>query len=256
MINTLRAEFIKLRTVMVHWVLASIAVLFPIVVTTLVSFFVDLEGVDGFDGGDLAGLISGLSVVSAMLLGAMSVISITSEYGHSTIRPTYAATPNRTRVIVAKVLTNTSTIALLATVIVTVSWIIGSTVLSGRGESIALGDPGVIGSLVALVALAVIVSWFGFGLGLLIRNSPATVTIFLLWPLLIENLIALVLTLVGADGATKWLPYAAGIQATVGGDDENVGTDVLGRPNGLIYFALVSLAIVAFGVWSDNRRDA
>jgi len=255
-IRTVRSEFIKLRTVMVHWVLATIAVLFPIVVTALVAIFADVDDVGGFGSRDLATLIAGLSVVSSMLLGAMSVISITSEYGHNTIRPTYAATPNRVRVIVAKVVTNTVTIAVVAAVTVTISWLVGSLVLSGRDEDIALGDAGVLGSLISIVVLAVIVSWFGFALGLLVRNSPATVTIFLLWPLLIENLIGLVFTLIGWDDAGKWLPYSAGIEATVSENENDFGSEVLGRPNGLIYFAVVSLALLALGAWSDGRRDA
>jgi len=255
-INAVRAEFIKLRTVMVHWILVVIAVLFPIIVTTLVAIFAQIDGGDGFDSSSLAALVGGLSVVSAMLLGAMSVISITSEYGHNTIRPTYAATPNRLRVILAKVVVNTATVAVVAAVIVTISWLVGSILLSGRGEDIALGDSGVLGSLISIVVLAVIVSWFGFALGLLIRNSPATVTVFLLWPLLIENLIGLVLTLVGGEDATKWLPYSAGIEATVSDNDNDFGTDSLGRPLGLIYFAVVSLALLALGSWSDRRRDA
>jgi hypothetical protein len=38
--------------------------------------------------------------------------------------------------------------------------------------------------LVSAVILSVLVTWFGFGVGLLIRNSPTTVSLLLLWPLL------------------------------------------------------------------------
>lgn len=251
MMNTLRSELIKLHTVTVHWILAIIAVAFPVVVTTLVAIFGNVGDI-GFDGEDVASLITGLTIVSAMLLGAMAVISITSEYGHSTIRPTYAATPNRFRVTLVKVVANTGVIATVTAVTVAISWVIASLVLSARDTSISIGDDGVLAALVSVVVHSVIVSWFGFGLGLLIRNSPATVTIFLLWPLLIENLIGLVLSLIGWDGATKWLPYSAGITATVAQDEP----DVLGRPGGLIYFGVVSLAIVALGAWLDERRDA
>ena len=48
-----------------------------------------------------------------------------------------------------------------------------------------------------------LVTWFGFGIGLIIRNSPATVSILLLWPLLIEGLIAFVFSLLGSDGPFK-----------------------------------------------------
>ena len=107
-------------------------------------------------------------------------------------------------------------------------------------------------SLVSLIVLAIIVGGFGYALGLLIRNSPATVTILLLWPLVIENLITLLLNVVGWDGATKYLPYAAGLTAVA--DPE--GSDTLGRPNGLIWFAVVVAVLIVAGVVVDSRRDA
>lgn len=246
--NTLRAEWIKLRTVPVHWILAVIAFAFPVVVTTLVAVFA--EGF--FSSDDLAGLITGLTVVSAMLLGALSVISVTSEYSHSTIRPTYAATPHRQRVILAKIGTNSVVVGIVVAVITAIGWLVGSLILSARDKPVSIGDDGVLASLISMVVLAVIVNWFGFGLGLLIRNSPATVTIFLLWPLLIENLLGLVLTVSGGEDATKWLPYSAGITATVAEDEP----DVLGRPWGLVYFGGIALALVVIGAILDERRDA
>lgn len=250
MINTLNAEWIKLRTVVAHWVLVVIAVAFPLTITTLVAIFGEVDF--GLDADEVSGLISGLTVVSAMLLGAMAAISLTSEYGHNTIRPTYAATPHRLRVIAAKLVTNTSVVTLLSVAVVFVCWMVASTILSSRDASVSIGDDGVLASLISVCALAVIVSWFAFGLALIIRNSPATVTLLLLWPLLVENLIALLFTLIGWEGATRWLPYSAGITATVAESEP----DVLGRPGGLLYFAAVSLALVVLGAVLDQRRDA
>jgi ABC-2 type transport system permease protein len=248
--NTVRSEWIKLRTVTVHWVLAIIGLVFPIVVTALVSTFGEVE----FDlqSDELSSLIAGLTIVSAMLFGALAAISVTAEFAHNTIRPTYAATPKRVRVVIAKLAVNTAFVGFLTAFVVAASWGAASLILAARDGSVSLSDNGVLPSLIAVCVHSVIVSWFAFGLGMIIRNSPATVTIFLLWPLLLENLIGVVLTLIGWDGATKWLPYGAGITATVAEDE----SDVLGRPNGLIYFAVVSLAIVAVGAWSNERRDA
>ena len=125
--------------------------------------------------------------------------------------------------------------------------------MSGRGNPISIGDDGIVATLLSVLALAVIVSIFGFGLGLVIRNSPVTITVLLLWPLLIESLIGLVLSLIGWNGANKWLPYQAAISA-VGNDGDF--DDILGRPWGLVYFAAVSLTIVGIGVVLDQRRDA
>jgi ABC-2 type transport system permease protein len=250
-INTLRAEYIKLRTVLAHWVLAVIAFVFPIVVVVLVAMFASFDS--GFDSTDLSDLIVGLTVVSAMLLGAMSAISMTSDYGHNTIRPTYAATPNRLRVIGSKVIVNTVVVALITAVAVFVAWFAGSLILSARDQAVALGDDGVLPSLISVVVLAASVTLFGLGLGLIIRNSPATVTTLLLWPLLIEGLLALVLGLIGWDDADKWMPYQAAINATAG--DEST-LDMLGRPMGLVYFAAVTTALVMIGAALDQRRDA
>lgn len=251
MINIVRSEFIKLRTILAHWVLLIIAVAFPLVVVTLVALFGELDF--GLDSGEVASLIVGLTVVSAMLLGSMSAISLTADFGHSTIRPTYAATPDRLRVMAGKILVNSGVVLVVGAFAVAGSWVIASVILSARDHPVSLGDDGVTASLVSVIVLVLIVTLFGFGLALVIRNSPATVTILLLWPLLIEGLIAVVLSVTGVSRASKWLPYQAAISAA--GNDSN-SPDQLGRPMGLIYFAVVAAAIVGFGAWLDGRRDA
>jgi ABC-2 type transport system permease protein len=251
MINTLRAEYIKLRTILAHWILAIIAVAFPIVVVALVAIFGTFDF--GLDSDEISSLIVGLTVVSAMLLGAMSAISVTSDYTHNTIRPTYAATPRRLQVIGAKVIVNSVVVAVVTAVAVFVAWFVGSLILSARDFSVSLGDDGVLPSLISVIVLAVSVTLFAIGLGLIIRNSPATVTTLLLWPLLIEGLVALVLSLIGWDNAGKWMPYQAAINAAAT-DDTSI--DTLGRPMGLVYFAAISTALIVIGTVLDQRRDA
>lgn len=253
MINTLRAEYIKLRTIVAHWILAIIAIAFPIVVVVLVALFANFDF--GLESTEISGLIVGLTVVSAMLLGAMSAISVTSDYGHNTIRPTYAATPNRLRVIGAKVIVNSVVVTVATAVAVFVAWLVGSLILSARDFSISIGDDNVLASLISVIVLAVSVTLFAIGLGLIIRNSPATVTTLLLWPLLIEGLLALVLSLIGWDDAGKWMPYQAAINAAAETTNDTT-IDALGRPMGLIYFAAISATLIVIGTVLDQRRDA
>ena len=131
---------------------------------------------------------------------------------------------------------------------------VGRLILSTRDLAISLGDPSVVQRLVSVIVLAVSVTWFAVGLGLIIRNSPATVTILLLWPLLIEGLIGLVLSLVGWENASKWMPYQAAIDAAA--SDDNPFSATLGRPLGLVYFAAVAAVLIAIGAVLDHRRDA
>ena len=44
------------------------------------------------------------------------------------------------------------------------------------------------GALIGVVLLAVGLTLLGYGLGLLIRNSAATICLLLLWPLIAEGL--------------------------------------------------------------------
>ncbi len=253
MIAALQAEWIKVRTVRVHWVLVIIAVAFPTLVAALVGMFnPDPQWVYSRDVIDL---VSGVSVVSLLLLASLWVISLTSEYSHGTIRVTYAAVPARWKVLVSKAIVGTLVTLLVMAVTFWLAWFVGSTILNGRGASIGLGGDGVDagGVFVSLLALAVIVSWFALGLGAIIRNSPASVVVVLLWPLLIENLVALALTLAGVESASKWMPYQQAIQA-VSSDDSS--PDVLGRPGAQLYFGVVALGLLLIGAVLDRRRDA
>lgn len=251
MILAIRSEWLKLRTVRVHFVLLILAVAFPVIVTVLVSVFgSEPETVQGYE---LAEMIAGTSVISVMLFGAVAAISLTSEFAHGTIRPTYAATPNRMRVMTAKLIVNSAVAGVLALALVAICWVFGAAILGGRDADISLSmDDGSIGALAALVVLAVILTWFAFGIGLIVRNSPATVSILLLWPLVAEGLIAVLFFLVGADGLTKWLPYQACLDAVAATPDP----ESLGRPGAWLWFGAISAALVAAGLAANLKRDA
>ena len=49
-----------------------------------------------------------MCVVTAMLVGVVTAIGLTSEYTHNTIRPTYAATPARPKVLTSKIIVSTA----------------------------------------------------------------------------------------------------------------------------------------------------
>jgi ABC-2 type transport system permease protein len=250
-ILAIRSEWLKLRTVRVHLVLFIIAVAFPVVVTVLVSIFgSDPEDVQS---SDFAELISGTSVISVMLFSAVAAISLTSEFAHGTIRPTYAATPNRVRVMMAKLVVNSVVAAVVSLALIAICWVAGTAIAESRGADLSLSmEDGSIGALTGLVVLAVILTWFAFGIGLIVRNSPATVSILLLWPLVAEGLIAVVFALLGADGLFKWLPYQSCLAALAATPE----SDSLGRPGAWLWFGAISAFLVVIGLAANLKRDA
>lgn len=245
MIDALRSEWIKVSTVSVTWVLAIIAVAFPVVVTVLTTVLAD----EIWDGQELAGLVSGLVIVTSMLLGVVATIAVTNEFAHNTIRPTFAAMPDRLRPLLAKPIVQVAITFVLTVVTVTACWILG-VVLSG--DSPDLGTGTALPAVVGVVLLAVGLTLLGYGLGLLIRNSPAAICILLLWPLIAEGLIAGLFSAAGADGAVKFLPYAAGFNMALTEPDP----DALGRVAGGLYFFAWVIVIAVVGIVSARRRDA
>lgn len=252
MIATLHSEWIKLRTVRMNWVLSIIAIAFPVVITVLTTLLVDI---DDMNSGDVVGLVTGTSVITGMLLGVIGAAGITGEFGFGTIRPTFAATPKRSRVIVAKAILTVLVGIVVETVLAAICFGVGSAILNSRGDDISWSNAdGEQSALIGIVLFAGIVSLLGLGLGLIIRSTPAAVAVLVLWPLVAENLIGVLLTTAGVDSAFKWMPYQAGFN--LGNPDAGQSTDSLGRWTGGLYFFAVVLAVTLVGAWSTSKRDA
>ena len=253
MIDLLRSEWIKLRTVTMNWVLAIIAVAFPLVVTLLTAFFSGDE-VD-FNTRDLASVLTGTTVVAALLCGVIAAASITSEFGFGTIRSTFAATPQRIKVIVAKGVVVVVATSALAAIVVLIGWLAGSSIASGRGATIDLADvPTTVPAMVGVVVLTALMSLAGYGFGLITRSTPVAVSILIVWPLIAEGLVGALLSVVtGNDKIGMWMPFQAGIRLAL---VESFGD---GGPSRIVaggYFGAVALGLVASGSWAVNRRDA
>lgn len=245
MIDALRAEWIKFSTLRSSWVLVIVAVAFPLVILLLTAAFADDIGTSA----EVAEFVTGTTVVSSLLLGTLAVLSITSDYGHNTIRPTFAALPDRWRVLLAKPIVQVAVTVAVVILVVVVGWV-GVSAFAAGDQS--LSADGVVPALVGIVLLAVGLTILGYGLGLILRNTALAICFLLLWPLIAEGLIAGLFAALGWHGLQRWLPYQAGFNLIIADEPD----DHLSRlGSGLWFFAWV-LAIAAVGLWSAKRRDA
>jgi ABC-2 type transport system permease protein len=254
--SVLRSEWIKTRTIRMNWVLFVIAVVFPLVVAGLFAGFSDTENLFALDQFRL---VSGGVIVTSMLLGVIGATSITGEYGFNTIRPTFAATPRRVRVVAAKAVV-AAAVALVVGVVVTVAGLaLVNTLVRSRVDAsvpdsaldVTSVDDFFAASL-GIVVFCALLGLFGLAIGLIIHSTPAAVATIVLWPLLVENIVAAILSGVGVDNPGKWMPYQAGTNLWQVGDFD--GT--LGRWGGGLYFAGVTLVLFVLGTFIVNRRDA
>lgn len=249
LVAVMRSEWIKLHTVRMNLVLVIIGVAIPFVICGLTAVLSDSTR----SREDILGFTTGASVLTALIIGVIGAVSITGEFTHNTIRPTFAATPQRLRVLLGK-----SIVLVIGAAVITGIVVFGSFALTaGISEARDL----VVGStfdatpaLVGTVVFAMLVTLFGFGIGMVVRNQPTAISLLLLWPLLVEGLIGAMLAVAGVDNPFRWLPYNAGLQLAA--PTTGQGPDSIGRVTGGLIFAAFVAVITIVGSVITARRDA
>jgi ABC-2 type transport system permease protein len=213
MINALRAELIKMRSMPGVWVTFGLA--FPL--TVLISIAV-LAAAGGFPGHtfyfvhtlrqrrELLGAgYFGLEVLAPI----MGVLCVTGEYRHKTITTTLVLTPVRPRVLGAKVIATAlwavllALLSLVAVAVVALPW---NAALGGVTSQVTDQAGAVVPGL---VASAILLSLFGLGFGTLVKNQVAAILLTIGGTLILESiLIALARAIFHYD--LNWLPNGAG----------------------------------------------
>jgi ABC-2 type transport system permease protein len=239
----LHSEWIKLRTVTSHVVLVILALAFPLVLSLLI---VALTGVENVSDDLLIGSLAGAGVLSGLLVGVIGVLSFAQEQSHGTLRVTFAATPRRLQVLVAKALMTIFFGAGLAVVVLAVGTVIGSAILSARDAENAFYPAVALSSVVFTVLLALL----GLALGMLTRNTPVAIVLLIAWPLLIENLIGGLLSLV-IDDVFRFMPFFGAINSLA---VESSG-EGFGRVGGLAYLGVWVLGLLVLGALMTEKRD-
>lgn len=247
MINALRSEWIKLRTARSNMVLICVAIVVPLLVSTLTSLLNDFQFDDGLD--TFGATVLGPSYISVFLAGVIGVLGIGQEYRHSTIRVTFAAEPRRSRVLAAKVFVTTLFGAGIALITQTLCYLEASIILRARDVHIGITDPGEnLSGFIGQVVLSGLFTLLGFGICAIIRQPSGAIPLLLLWPLIGEGIIGAIFPRIG-----KWLPLRNGLRLPLTGD---IGDDALERLAAGLYFGAFVALIVVIGWMLVERRDA
>jgi ABC-2 type transport system permease protein len=260
MSDALRAEWTKLRAVRsTKWALVALLATTALL-SALITMGTHTEGCGNGPGcdDDMLELSLGGVYFGQMAAAALGVMAIASEYTSGMIRTTFAATPRRHHVLLAKSAVIGGLVLAAGLLASLLAYVLGISLLGANGYTAANGYPGpsfaeslrgVAGTAVYLAALALM----SLGLGAVLRHTAAAITaIFcLLWiPLIVVSMLPMDLGLKIA----RFCPMFAGlaIQSTVERPD-----DVPISPGaGLALFCAYAAAAMAAGVWLVARRDA
>ena len=248
MLGTFRSELFKMTTTRATKILLGLAIFLPVAIYILTLIFAFDGGV--MDSPAIVNIASSAPLV-ALLLGVVGVMCATQEYSQGTIRITLVATPNRFRVYVAKLLT-TLFISVVSTVVLFVfSLLATQLVLDSRGVQFEL-----IGNDIRVVAsfflITVIVSIFGFSLGLIFKSGPGAISSVLLWPTIAEGMIFGLLSVATQKNVFRWAPIQNGFQlvSEFQMDDSNSWSIAL-----LLFVGFVAVFAIA-GASLFMKRDA
>jgi len=240
-----RAELLKLRSTRTNLGLFSALLGFVLFVVLLHGFSLPVEHISR--RSDQLHVVFGWAALLGSLFAALlGALAITDEFRHGTIRPTFLVTPQRGRVVVAKVWASMLIGSVFGLIAAAVAIGVGSAALATRGLEIRLGGGDYALLLVGCAAAAALWAAIGVGLGAVVRNQVPTVVGICAWLLFIESLLLGDVGLVGDVG--RFTPGALGKAAS--------GQDPLLAPGLAVFLlALYTAAAVAAGWVATTRRD-
>jgi ABC-2 type transport system permease protein len=190
-------------------------------------------------------------LVAQLFIGALGVLTVTGEYTSGLIRTTFAATPQRTQVVVAKGLIFGTVVWGLCTVASFVAFFAGQAMLTAPARHASLGDPGVLRAVFGGGVYLLLIGLFGLGIGALLRRTAAALAA--LFGIMLVLPVAFLL--VPGDLSARlraYLPSTAGAEfwAVV-----RTGDHTLGAWPGITVFALYVVATGVAALVLLRRRD-
>lgn len=249
MITLVAAELFKLRTTRAYPGLLAAAIGLVVVVTAL-QFLLAGDASLTIQGAadaittkaDLRSVldVSGVAVLFTLILGATA---LAGEDRHGTIATTFLVTPQRSRVVIAKVVAYVIAGVVFGLVVEMAAAVVAFGWLAATGAPIPFGSTVAAGLALTPVATG-LAAGFGVGVGAAIPNQLGAVLASVGWVMVVEQLVGGLL-----PGLASWLPFAGAGSAITGQHPQ------LGVAGGVGLFIVYLLAVVVVGDQVTRRRD-
>jgi ABC-2 type transport system permease protein len=248
MIHLIRAEFTKLTTTRLIYGVAAAMAAFAVLAVVALMTTPDMEGNPPLSADSLPMFVAApvtLLSGAALLLG---ILGMAGEFRHQTITGTFLVTPDRGRVVAAKLVAYPLAGIALALSILAITAAVATGWLAAKGITPSLLHARVVGQvLLGAVLAAGLCGLVGVGVAALVRNQVAALVGVAVWVLLIEGLLMSLLQ--APSSLAKWLPSAAAAALT------NPGGGHLSRLAGALLLAGYALALALAGTRLVVRRD-
>ncbi|MDP9221263.1 MAG: ABC transporter permease [Actinomycetota bacterium] len=179
--NLLHSEWTKLRSVRsTYWtagfaVIASVALGIVICARTAGNINRGVQSAQGLDATLLS--LNGL-YIAQVAIGALGVLTITSEYSTGMIKATLTAVPQRRAMLAAKGLVFAAATLIAGEIMSLTAFGIGQAILADAHAGASLSQPGVLRATIGGGLYLTAVGLLGFGIGTLIRHTAGGLSAF------------------------------------------------------------------------------
>jgi ABC-2 type transport system permease protein len=207
LVGALKSEFTKIRSVRsTYWNLLGMMVV-TIGFGALASYGATRNPHGpGFDPTmhSLGGLY-----ISQLIIAALGVIVITSEYSTKMIGTSLTAMPRRGTFVAAKAIVFGAVALVTSLVTCFTAFFIGQAIMSSHHINATLSQPGVLRAVVGGALFLTAVGLLGFGIGLLIRHSAGAICAAVAL-LFVASILVNLLPMNWQNDLDLWLPAIAG----------------------------------------------
>jgi ABC-2 type transport system permease protein len=183
------------------------------------------------------------------MIAVLAALGMTGEFRHQTATVTFLATPRRSLVLLAKLVTYALAGVGYAVICAAEGAAIALPWLSGKGIHVSLTGASIPAVLATVVVTVVIYSLIGTGLGAVLRDQVVAVVALLVYLFAIEPI---VMRIPGLASVAIYLPGPAGNALS---RTHQAALSYLPPWQGGILLALYAGAAVAAGMWLTVRRD-
>jgi ABC-2 type transport system permease protein len=251
-INLVRSEFRKLFSTQVwFWLLAGSLTVTGLLLWAIIgsSSKSDLQDhIQDVYTSAFNPVIPG-AYIAAFVLG---VLVITTETRYQTITPTLLATPNRWKIVTAKMILCAivgavfSLACIVLTVIMAVPW------LKSRGVDGSWGPHQVPAGLLGVFVIYVLYALFGLGFGALVRNQIVAITVGVLTLVVGQTIL---LAIPGVKHAYPVFPNGASYAILSPHNDFGGGIHLMSTAGGVIVMLLWAVIPAVIGAGYSLNRD-
>jgi hypothetical protein len=252
-INTLKAEYWKLRTVRSTLWTLGLAVVSNIGVAALLAIFVSgRRNADQQASTDVVRLSLGGLHISQVAVGVLGVLIVSQEYSSGLIRATLSAVPRRRLVITAKLIVLTTASLIVGIASCFISFLVFEALRSGNAMTATFSDPGVLRAVVGGGLYLGVIALFGMGLATLLRN-PAGAIASLLGIMFVPPLLVNLMPGSWQTILNPYLPLNAGEVIYIATRFEK---NTLAPWTGFGVLCAYAVVALVAGIYLINHRDA